>query len=236
MLKSVVRSLLCGIAVATLATAANAADVKGGVEGKIVKVDAAKGAVTISSDAGEKTYTVTQATTIVGPRGGIVHRRLKDPRFHAGLPVTVVASGTNATQLLLGIDRKAGGKGDAGKSGERSSGFRGDDSAKSDEAADEDNDFPGKIKSVDADKHMLVVTLLNGKDRSFMVGSDAKVTVGRRSSTKGLSDPAFKAGASLTVSTEEGGHKVKEVKLSAGGAMRGGPRRFGAGVRRPPQE
>jgi hypothetical protein len=184
--------------------------------------------VVITSEGNEKTYTVTNATQIIGPRGGLVHRRLHDPRFHAGLPITVVATGNAATQLLLGVDHKAAKSSDgaaAPKNGEsRSSSFRGEGAAKSDEAADDDNDFPGKIKSVDADKNMLVVTLLNGKDRSFMIGGETKLTIGRRVSQKGLSDPALKPGATLTVVTEEGGHKVKEVRVGASGAgyRRGG--------------
>jgi hypothetical protein len=233
MLKRVTGTLLCAIAIAAFASCAVQAgpDSKGGVEGKVVKVDAAKGTVTITSDkGGEQTFNVTAATQIIGPRGGIVHRRLHDPRFHEGLPITVVGNGTAATQLLLGVDRKSAKSGDksaASKSGtDRSSGFRGEDAAKSDEA-DDDNDFPGKIKSVDADKNLLVVTLLTGKDRSFMVGGDAKLTVGRRVSQKGLSDPALKTGASVTVVTDEGGKKVKEVKVDAVGGMRRQPRKFG---------
>jgi outer membrane lipoprotein-sorting protein len=218
MSKRALKTLLCAIAVAAFASiAARAADVKGGIEGKVAKVDAVKGTVTITAAGGEKTFTVTNATQIVGPRGGLVRRRLHDPRFHEGLPVTVVANGMTATELLLGVDHKATKSTDAKGSTKQSSGFRGD----SDEAADEDSEFPGKIKSVDADKNILVVTLLNGTDRSFMVGSDAKLTVGRRVSQKGLSDPTLKPGVALTVVTDDGGKKVKEVKVNAfAGGMR----------------
>jgi hypothetical protein len=236
MSKRAMGTLLCAIAVAAFASlAAQAAgpEVKGGIEGKVVSVDANKGTVTISSQGSENTYTVTEKTTIVGPRGGIVRRRLHDPRFHEGLPITVVAGGNNsATQLLLGVDRKAAKSGDASsKPGtNRASGFRGADSAKSEEAEDDqDNEFPGKIKSVDADKNILVVTLLTGKDRSFMVGSEAKLTIGQRVSQKGLSDPALVAGTSVAVVTDEGGKKVKEVKLN----VRGGGRRFPKRALRP---
>jgi len=237
MSKRAMGTLLCAIAVAAFASlAAQAAgpEVKGGIEGKVVSVDANKGTLTISSQGSEKTYTVTATTTIVGPRGGIVHRRLHDPRFHEGLPITVVPAGDNATQLLLGVDRKAAKPGDASaKPGtNRASGFRGADSAKSEEAEeDQDNEFPGKIKSVDADKNLLVVTLLTGKDRSFMVGSEAKLTIGRRVSQKGLSDPALVPGTSVAVVTEEGSKKVKEVKVIVAGAARRGGRRSAAGVR-----
>jgi outer membrane lipoprotein-sorting protein len=228
MSKRVLKTLLMAIAVAAFASlAAQAADGKGGIEGKVAKVDAAKGSVTITAAGGEQTFTVTATTQIVGPRGGLVRRRLHDPRFHAGLPITVVANGTTATELLLGVDRKAAKTTGAKDAKSQTSGFRGDNTGKadgkSDEEADDDNDFPGKIKSVDADKNLIVVTLLNGKDRSFMVGSEAKLTIGRRVSQKGLSDPALRPGARLTIVTDEGGRKVKEVKVNSalgGGRMR----------------
>jgi hypothetical protein len=238
MLKRVMGSALCAIAIAALGSqAASAAGPDGkGIEGKVVKVDAAKGSLTVTSAAGEKTYAVTDKTEIIGPRGGIVHRRLQDPRFHEGLPITVVATDENATLLLLGVDRKSTkseGSAPTSKSGTQSSGFRGE-SAKPDEAAeDEDNDFPGKIKRVDADKESLVVTLLTGKDRSFTITSEAKLTVGRRVSQKGLSDPALKPGTSVMVVTEDGGRKVKEVKVQTAGGRR--PRRGLRSVGPPPK-
>jgi outer membrane lipoprotein-sorting protein len=222
MSKRALKTLLCAIAVAAFASiAAQAAD--GKIEGKVAKVDAVKGSLTITATGGEKTFTVTNTTQIVGPRGGLVHRRLHDPRFHEGLPITVVANGTTATELLLGVDHKAKSTDTKGAT-KQSSGFRGDDAAKSEEPADEDNDFPGKIKSVDAERNILVVTLLTGQDKSFMVGSEAKLTIGRRVSQKGLSDPGLKAGQTLTVVTDDGGKKVKEVKVVGGGRM--GVRRF----------
>lgn len=232
MSKRAIGSLLCAMAIAAFAafaTPAVGADVPGGIKGDIVKVDTAKSTLTVHTQTGDKTYTIAQTTQIVGPRGGIVHKRLQDPRFHAGLHVTIVASGMAATQVLLGVDRKAK-TGDAATS-KTTTGFRGDaagkgEAAKTEEApADEDNEFPGKIKSVDADKNILVVTLLTGKDHSFMVGSEAKLTIGARVSQKGLSDPALKPGATVTVVTEEG-KKVSEVKVNAGRAMRRGGMRF----------
>jgi hypothetical protein len=232
MSKRALKTLLCAIAVAAFASiAAQAAD--GKTEGKVAKVDAVKGSLTITAAGGEKTFTVTNTTQIVGPRGGLVHRRLHDPRFHEGLPITVVANGMTATELLLGVDHKAK-SADAKGATKQSSGFRGDDAAKSEEEADGDNDFPGKIKSVDAERNILVVTLLTGKDQSFMVGSEAKLTIGRRISQKGLSDPALKAGQHLTVVTDDGGKKVKEVKVLA--ATRAGGRRFGTSRPLQPQQ
>jgi len=78
---------------------------------------------------------------------------------------------------------------------------------------DEEEEVPGKIKSFDHTRHLLVITLLNGKDRSFMLAKDVKVLVKDSASKHGLDDPALKAGASVEVVTDEGGHKVKEVKV-----------------------
>src|SRR5579863_1972993 len=83
-------------------------EIKGGIAGKIVKVDVEQATVTIAREDGrERTFTITNDTTIVGPRGGVVHRRLRDSRFHKGLSVTIVASGETATEVHLGYDRKA---------------------------------------------------------------------------------------------------------------------------------
>jgi hypothetical protein len=244
--------VLCGAAVAVMGSLSTRAgeprsEIKGGIEGKVSKVDVEKGALTISREDGrERTFSVTNDTTIVGPRGGVVHRRLHDPRFHKGLPITVVADGEVATELHLGFDRKARGSAAVGApsaagtstSGSsttdtpdtpapaprtrRSSGFRGipgsrqpqTDTAKSDEGDAEDNDFPGKVKSADASRHLLVITLLNGKDRSFMLARDVKITHNGRAVRQGLADAIIKPGVPVTVITEEGGRKVKEVKVT----------------------
>ncbi len=104
---------LCSLIVGTALLAApnvqaKDSEIKDGIPGIVVKVDAAQGTVTIAEKEGrERTYTVNQETQIIGPRGGIVHSRLHDHRFHAGLPITVVANGTTAAELHLGYDRKA---------------------------------------------------------------------------------------------------------------------------------
>jgi hypothetical protein len=238
-------SACCAAIIAFGLVAARAADskpeIKGGIQGKIVKVDAEKGTVTIAREDGrERTFGVNDETTIVGPRGGIVHHRLKDPRFHPGLSITVVASGETASELHLGFDHKArkGTSSASAASGtspesnssdstpapvRRTSRFRGilgskssteTPPAKSEEAESEDNDFPGKIKSVDPARRMLVVTLLNGKDRSFLLSHDVKIMVNGRASRLGLADTIVKPGIPLVVVTDEGGRKVKEVRVT----------------------
>jgi hypothetical protein len=256
-------------AIAAISLAAGAQEPKktpinGGVEGKIKSVDVEKDTVTISTEGGKaRTYNVSNETAIIGPRGGIVRRRLRDPRFQEGFVITVVATGDQAKELHLGFAHAE--HQDAGKStdhptkkgADRNPDAKSDDtpttkkadpkksdSKKPDMKAssktspadvhadaktatktetktahapnneDEDDDYPGKVKSYDSAKRFLVVTLLNGKDQSFLVASSVKVTVHGAASKQGIKDPAIKVGAPITVVTEPGSKKVKELELT----------------------
>jgi hypothetical protein len=214
-----VGTLLCGVAISAMGFASAFAQgtpaVKGGIKGKVAKVDAEKGTLTITKQDGtEQTFNVTKDTTIVGPRSGAVRQGLKDPRFHEGFVVTVVATDDNAKEIHLGTARPQSGalrmRGNAS--------FRGTEGAtsaarpKASETT-EATDIAGTIKSLNASKHLLVVTLTDGTERSFMVPKTAKVSVGDTVSENGLSDAPLKAGMSVTIVTE--GRKVKEVKATA---------------------
>jgi hypothetical protein len=228
-----------------LSAGADKPEIKGGIEGKVKKVDVDKETLTVTVDGKQRTFTVTEDTTIVGPRGGLVRRRLKDPRFHEGLEITVVATGNTAKELHLGVDRrsnqepKATGKG-ATKSGEgkgtavppekpkkaedkTSSKTAAKGGAPKEEEANEEDDeeFPGKVKSVDPAKRLLVITLLNGKNRSFLLAKDVKILVKGRPTKQGLEDPMLKAGIPITVVTDPGGRKVTEVRVAPAPAAKG---------------
>src|SRR6266851_3867392 len=69
--------------------------IKGGIEGKKLTITTTQGR--------ERTFTITDDTTLVGPRGGKVRRHLNDPRFHEGFPVTIVADGATAQEVHLGF-------------------------------------------------------------------------------------------------------------------------------------
>jgi hypothetical protein len=239
--------LVLGVAVCSAAMLSASADdkkteIKGGIEGKVKKVDADAKTLTITTEQGrDRTFTVTEDTTMVGPRGGKVRRRLKDPRFQEGITVTIVADGATATEIHLGFLHKEGEEKSTARDTEKSNKPGGTAPAErvirktppardtepqpaTKSAArtkagtapaeeDEEEEIPGKIKSFDHTRRVLVVTLLNGKDRSFMLAKDVKVLVKDTASKQGLEDPALKAGASVEVVTDEGGHKVKEVKV-----------------------
>jgi hypothetical protein len=223
-------------------------EIKGGIEGEVKKVDVDKETLTMTVNGKERTFTITDDTTIVGPRGGLVRKRLKDRRFHEGLEVTVVADGQKAKEVHLGYDRKdtdekeskpkPTAKGTTVPSGDKGK-EKAADTAKKDtktaaktttktgttkkdeEEDDEDEEFPGKVKSVDPAKRLLVITLLNGKDRSDFLSKDVKILVKGSASKQGLQDPALRAGIPVMVITEAGGRKVKEVKVAPAPAAKG---------------
>ena len=60
---------------------------------------------------------------------------------------------------------------------------------KKDEEDDDDEEFPGKVKRVDPTKRSPVITLLNGKDRSYLLSKDVKILVKGTASKQGLQDP-----------------------------------------------
>lgn len=209
--------------------------VPGGIEGHIKSVDRDKQTVTVVTSKGsEQTFTVTDETTIVGPRGGKVRYRLKDRRFHEGIEITIVANGSTARELHLGYDRGAQGQptgtpkatakrapapagttgtaAPAGKAATRVQREAARTASKDDE--DEDNEVPGTIKSYDPNRRMLVVTLLNGRTRSFLLPREVKVVHRGILSRQGLEDPALKAGASVTVHVDAGGRRVRELQVN----------------------
>jgi hypothetical protein len=155
------------------------------------------------------------------------------------MELTIVASGSTAKEVHLGYSRRSG---DTAKEGGVVSGKaakskapplggavtapattakvptkKGDVAATTPAAAeeeDEDDELPGTVKSYNADRRLLVVTLLNGTNRSFFLSRDLKVVVGRAVSKQGVADSALKEGAKVTVFLEEGGRRVKELHVT----------------------
>jgi hypothetical protein len=231
-------SLLClGVAVGVAGPKSARGDdekhsIPDGIEGTVKHVDVENNKLTIVTAQGrERTYTITENTMMAGPRGGKVRKHLKDPRFREGFPVTIVAQGANATEVHLGFT--------PGGSQEKAEAMRGAaretrppttpartptssglvPSANSrvptkPEEEEDEEEIPGKIKSYDPARRILVLSLLNGTSRSFLLAKDVPVVVGRTASKKGIEDPALKDGATVTIFTENGGHKVKEVKVA----------------------
>jgi hypothetical protein len=218
-------------------------EIKGGIEGKVKKVDVEGNKLTITTTQGrDRTFTITEDTHMVGPRGGKVRKHLKDPRFHEGFPVTIVADGTTAEEVHLGFAKDAPGAEHAKAQKDGKSTEKTEDNPKSTkkpatpavdaatvekhiarhkeatklEEEDDEQEILGRIKTFDAAKRDLVVTMLNGNHRSFILAKNVPVHIkgAAAASKKGLEEPELKVGAFITVITDEGGRKVKELKIT----------------------
>jgi hypothetical protein len=165
---------------------------------------------------------------------------LNDRRFRDGLDITVVPTGTKAKELHLGYYRREPGEStekpktaakktrrqireeaeaEIAKAGAKKVTPKAVTEAATkpavDEDEDEDNEILGKVKSYNANsgRHVLVVALLNGKSRSFFLSSAVKVLVHGKPAKDGLADPSLKEGTTITVLTEGGSSRVKELHL-----------------------
>ena len=82
-------------------------EIPGGIEGHVKSVDTEKQTLRITtSDGKERTFAITEDTTMLGPRGGKVRQGLRDRRFQEGMEITVVANGGTAKELHLGYSRR----------------------------------------------------------------------------------------------------------------------------------
>jgi hypothetical protein len=201
------------VVAATLpASAGQQQEIKGGIDGMVKQVDVDRHTLTITTAQGkDRIFKVTDDTIMLGPRGGKVRHHLKDKRFREGFPVIVVADGLNAAEIHFGFVRDENDTKTQTPKGVKSSAFN----TKAFKQLEEDDEaeIPGKVKSFDAAKRILVIALLNGKDRAFFLAKDVPVHVRGVISRQGLQDPALQAGAAVTIVTDEGGRKVKDVKI-----------------------
>ena len=58
-----------------------------------------------------------------------------------------------------------------------------------------------------------MVSLLNGKDRSFILSREVKVMVKGAASKRGIQEPALRSGAKVSVMMNEDGRRVKEIEI-----------------------
>jgi hypothetical protein len=78
------------------------------VVGKVHRVNPAKGTLTITTRTGKRrTYTVDRRTRVLGPRGGVSDRGLRDGRLRVGARVAVVPGRNNrAREVRLDFRRR----------------------------------------------------------------------------------------------------------------------------------
>jgi hypothetical protein len=221
MWRTLVVALLCTVlSAAGMLAAGEKTGTKNGIEGHVKSVDLAKKTLTITTPQGkERTFDISKDTVMVGPRGGNVRRHLKDPRFHEGFPVTVVAKGDDASEVHLGYARDAK-TGSLSKEAAKTAKARLKAAKKIEE--EDDVELLGHVKSFDSSKRLLVLSLVNGKTKSFILAKSTPVNVKGTVSKRGIMDPALTAGAAITVVTEADLRKVKEVRISQAKAKKAG--------------
>jgi hypothetical protein len=92
MLRKAVAAMAALMLFACLAVAADKE-----VKGKVVKVDTKKNSITVNTLDGKKTYTISDDTKFLGPRGGVSDDGIKDDRLKVGAEITLVIAGNNRT-------------------------------------------------------------------------------------------------------------------------------------------
>jgi hypothetical protein len=80
------------------------------VKGTVVKVDVSKMTLTVKTDEGTKTYTISDETKFLGPRGGASDAGIKDDRLTKGAEVTLVIAGNNRTVREVRLPMRKGEK------------------------------------------------------------------------------------------------------------------------------
>jgi len=88
--------------------------------GKVKRVDADKGTITITTDGKDLDFTVTDDTRIMGADGREVKDRLKDKAFQAGAAIMFKPAMRDGKTVLVGIkfaDNEPGGGSGPGEGG-----------------------------------------------------------------------------------------------------------------------
>jgi hypothetical protein len=78
-----------------------------GIIAKVKVVDPEKGTVILIIKGKDVTYVVKKDTKIIGPRGGVSEKRLKDDRLAKGAEVIIVTDGKTLKVIKLGLRKKA---------------------------------------------------------------------------------------------------------------------------------
>jgi Cu/Ag efflux protein CusF len=162
--------------------------------GKIKKVDADKGVVTITVDGKDQDFVVTDDTRLVDSGNKDLAQRLRDKAFKEGAEVAFKAEERGGKQVLFGMRLRGDGQGPAAPGGIRTA----------------------TIKKLDLDK-MVITLMVDGKERDFLLTEDTQVL---SASGKDLKErlQGFKEGAEIQFrpGTKDGKDVVVGLKL--GGA------------------
>jgi Cu/Ag efflux protein CusF len=165
---------------------------EGPQRGKIKKVDADKGIVTITVDGKDQDVVVTEDTRLADASGKDVALRLQDKAFKEGAEVLFKAEDRGGKKVLIGMKLGAGGPGPAGSANIRTA----------------------TIKKIDLDK-MVLTLAVDGKERDFLLTEETRVLGAAGSDIKERLK-AFKEGAEVQflAGTKDGKDVLQGLKLA----------------------
>jgi Cu/Ag efflux protein CusF len=177
------------IAFAVLPTALSAQDSI--QRGKIKKVDADKGNITITVDGKDHDFRVGENTLVMDVAGKPAQHRLRHPGFKEGAPVMFKAGTQDGKTVLAGL-----------------------------KLVDPDRARPpdvrrGKIKNVDPEKGIIVITV-DGKDHDLILTENTQIVdVANQPARQRLKHPGFKEGALVMfrTTTKDGKTVLAGLKL-----------------------
>jgi hypothetical protein len=166
--------------------------------GKLQKVDADKGVVTITVDGKDLEFTVTDDTRLPDSSGKDVAGRLKDPAYKEGAPVLFKAVEKGDRKVLLGMKLE----------GERPGGDKGGDIR------------TAKVKKIDLDRMTITLTV-DGKDHDFLLNEDTQVLGAQGKDLKDrLKDFKEDSEVQFKAVTKDGKDVVVGMRLGAPGGER----------------
>jgi hypothetical protein len=186
--------------------------------GKIVKIDADKKIVTVTTADGKKDFAIAADTKFLDEKGKTTKDGIKDKRLIAGAEITIVTAATGKTIKELHLNASTTTTKDTKKDTKETVDLKKD--AKKDvkeaksETTKEIKGIKGTVTKVDAAKNTFLVTTEEGKKMEFSIG-DKTEFIGPRGgvSKDGIKDDRFVAGAEVIIVTGGTGKAVAEIHL-----------------------
>jgi hypothetical protein len=78
------------------------------VNAKLVKVDAKKKILVVSTDDGKKEYSVNDDTKFIGPKGGVSDKGINDDRLTPGAELRLIIAANNKTVREVHLPERKG--------------------------------------------------------------------------------------------------------------------------------
>ena len=98
------RALAAVLALLMVAAVAAAGDKE--VKAKVVKVDVKKKLLTVQTEDGKKTYTISDSTKFLGPKKGVSADGLRDDRLTEGAEIKLVIAANNRTVRVVHLPER----------------------------------------------------------------------------------------------------------------------------------